>query len=209
MAFFTVTGPLASTRARGLQYRQKLEDILADIPADDDVIVSFQNVKAMTGSFTDEFLGKLLVARAAGLTGRAPIILTGLTEETAWEVDLCLERRKTVAVWADGTTMRLLGGDEMLKETFTAAVLRGEFRASDLATDLRTSQQNVNNRLKRLLDAGAVLRDRQDPAAGGREFLYRVPTLPEASHSGRHPNPTEARRSKTASPHRREQTATA
>jgi hypothetical protein len=209
MAFFTVTGPLASTRARGLQYRQKLEDILADVPADDDVIVSFQNVKAMTGSFTDEFLGKLLVARAAGLTGRAPIILTGLTEETAWEVDLCLERRKTVAVWADGTTMRLLGGDEMLKKTFAEAALRGEFRASDLATDLRTSQQNVNNRLKRLLDAGAVLRDRQDPAAGGREFLYRVPTLPEAAHSGRHPNPTEARRSRTASPHRREQAATA
>jgi len=209
MAFFKVTGPLASTRARGLQYRQQLEHILADVPADEDVIVSFQNVKAMTGSFTDEFLGKLLVARAAGLTGRAPIILTGLTEETAWEVDLCLERRKTVAVWADGTTIRLLGGDEMLKQTFTAAALRGEFRASDLATDLRTSQQNVNNRLKRLLDAGAVLRDRQDPAAGGREFLYRVPTPPATSRSGRHPNPTETPRGRSASPYRGEQAATA
>jgi hypothetical protein len=178
MAFFEVTGPLAATRARGLQYRQELERRLAAGPADEAVIVSFQAVKAMTGSFTDEFLGKLLVARAAGLTGRAPIILTGLTEETAEEVDLCLERRKTVAVWGDGHMIRLLGGDAMLKQTFVAAALRREFRASDLATDLRTTQQNINNRLKRLLEAGALLRDRQDPAAGGREFLYRTPTPP-------------------------------
>jgi hypothetical protein len=178
MAFFEVTGPLAATRARGLQYRQELERCLAAVPADEAVVVSFQAVKAMTGSFTDEFLGKLLVARAAGLTGRAPIILTGLTEETAEEVDLCLERRKTVAVWGDGHMIRLLGGDAMLKQTFAAAALRREFRASDLATDLRTTQQNINNRLKRLLEAGALLRDRQDPAAGGREFLYRTPTPP-------------------------------
>lgn len=209
MAFFMVTGPLASTRACGLQYRQQLERILADTPPDEHVIVSFEDVKAMTGSFTDEFLGKLLVARAAGLTGLAPIILTGLTEETAWEVDLCLERRKIVAVWADGTTVRLLGGDQMLKQTFAAAALRGEFRASELATDLRTSQQNVNNRLKRLLEAGALLRDRQDPAAGGREFLYRVPTLSAPPHSERRQHPTETPRSASAPSYRREPAATA
>jgi hypothetical protein len=209
MAFLKVTGPLASTRACGLQYRQQLERILADIPPDEAVIVSFQDVKAMTGSFTDEFLGKLLVARAAGLTGRAPVILTGLSDETAWEVDLCLERRKTVAVWADGTTIRLLGGDEMLKQTFAAAALRGEFRASDLAGDLSTSQQNVNNRLKRLLDAGALLRDRQDPAAGGREFLYWVPTLPARFHADKRPQPTEANGSGSAAQYRAEQAATA
>jgi hypothetical protein len=198
MAFFQVTGPLASTRACGLQYRQELEHILADNPPDEAVIISFQNVTAMTGSFTDEFLGKLLVARAAGLTGRAPVILTGLTDETAWEVNLCLERRKTVAVWADDAALRLLGGDEIVKQTFAAAALRGEFRASDLAVDLSTSQQNVNNRLKRLLDAGALLRDRQDPAAGGREFLYRVATLPSTSHSEAHPQPNRATRDGTA-----------
>lgn len=178
MTCFEVTGPLAATRARGYQYRQQLEELLATVPADEVVVISLQAVKAMTGSFTDEFLGKLLVARAAGLTGRAPIILTGLIEETAEEVELCLERRKTVAVWSDGETIRLLGGDEMLKQTFTAGAARESFRAGDLAADLRTTQQNINNRLKRLLEAGAVFRDRQDPAAGGREFLYRVPALP-------------------------------
>jgi len=178
MAFFEVSGPLASTRARGQEYRQQLERLLAEVRADEAVGVSFQRVKAMTGSFTDEFLGKLLVAKAAGLTGRAPVILTGLTEETAEEVDLCLERRKTVAVWADGSTTRLLGGDDTIKQTFAAGAKRGTFRASDLSTELRTTQQNVNNRLKRLLDSGALIRDRHDPATGGREFLYRTPALP-------------------------------
>jgi hypothetical protein len=180
MTFFEVTGPLAATRERGYQYRQQLEQLLTAVLADDVVVVSFRAVAAMTGSFTDEFLGKLLVARAAGLTGLASIILIGLTNETAEEVELCLERRKTVAVWCDGETIRLLGGDEILKQTFTAGAARGTFRASDLVADLRTTQQNINNRLKRLFEAGAVLRDRQDPAGGGREFLYRVPALPTA-----------------------------
>jgi hypothetical protein len=181
MAIFEVTGPVASTRARGQQYRQELERLLSAVPPDLAVVVSFDGVEAMTGSFTDEFLGKLLVARAAGLTGQAHVILVGLRDETAEEVDLCLERRKTVAVWADGSTIHLLGGDEMLKQTFAAAAARGRFRASDLVTDLRTTQQNINNRLKRLLDAGTLLRDRQDPAAGGREYVYRTPGLPAAT----------------------------
>jgi len=176
MASFDITGPLASTRERGLQYRQQLEQLLAAVPADEAVVISFDAVKAMTGSFTDEFLGKLLVARAVGLTGRAPILLTGLTDETAEEVDLCLERRKTVAVWTENGTARLLGGDGTLKQTFAAGAQRGAFRATDLAADLGTTQQNMNNRLKRLHEAGALIRDRQDPASGGREFLYRTPT---------------------------------
>jgi len=180
MAFFEITGPLASTRARGLQYRQELEQLLTAVPPDEVVVVSFNTVKAMTGSFIDEFLGKLLVARAVGLTGRAPILLTGLSDETAEEVDLCLERRKTVAVWAENGTARLLGGDDALKRTFAAGALRGTFRASDLAADLGTTLQNMNNRLKRLLEAGALLRARQDPAAGGREFLYRTPAAPNS-----------------------------
>ncbi len=69
---------------------------------------------------TYAFQHKLLVARSVGLTGRAPILLTGLTDKTADEVDLSLERRKTVAAWAENGAVTLLGGDTVLKQTFVA-----------------------------------------------------------------------------------------
>ena len=68
-----------------------------------------------------------MVARSVGLTGRAPILLTGLTDETADEVDLSLERRKTVAVWKENGTARLLGGDDALKQTFAAGAQARNF----------------------------------------------------------------------------------
>ena len=73
-------------------------------------------------------------------------------------MDLCLERRKTVAVWAANGTARLLGGDDTLKQTFAPGAQRGTFRASDWLLT-RDKLQNMNNRLKRLNDAGALLRD--------------------------------------------------
>lgn len=177
MAFYEVTGPVAATRQRGLEYRLELEQLLATVPADENVVISFRKVEVMTGSFTDEFLAKVLVARAAGLTGRAPVVLTGLSEETAEEVNLCLERRKAVAVSVGDGAPLLLGGDDTLKQTFDAAVRRGEFRASDLVDDLHTTSQNINNRLKKLVEGGALVRDRHDPEAGGREYRYRPPAL--------------------------------
>jgi hypothetical protein len=110
------------------------------------------------------------------------LLLTDLNGETEYEVELCLGRRKMPAVWEQDGTVRLLGGDDALKETFAAGVRLNEFRASQLAEELGTTAQNVNNRLKRLLDAGSLVRARQDSPAGGREFLYRVPEMPEGHH---------------------------
>jgi hypothetical protein len=177
MPSFPVTEVVASTRDLGRQYREELERLLATTSSDDVVVVSFDGVVAMTGSFTDEFLGKLIVARTAGLTGQAPVLLADLTDETAEEVDLCLSRRKVAAIWAQHGSPQLLGGDEVLKETFEAGARRTEFRASELASELGTTTQNMNNRLKRLVDLGTLVRLRHDPASGGREFVYRTPEL--------------------------------
>jgi DNA-binding Lrp family transcriptional regulator len=49
----------------------------------------------------------------------------------------------------------------------------GEFRANNLAAALSISPQNANNRLKRLVDAGALQR-RQALVSnrGSKEFVY-------------------------------------
>ena len=77
--------------------------------------------------------------------------------------------------------MRLLGGDDTLKETFAAGIRLNVFRASQLADELGTTAQNVNNRLKRLLDAGSLVRTCQDSPAGGREFRP-CSRIPEGHH---------------------------
>jgi hypothetical protein len=180
--FELVGNDVAQTRPLGRQCREHLEAVLAEAPEDEVVVVSFEGIEVMTGSFTDEFLGKLVTARAAGLTGKAPLLLTDLNDETEYEVELCLGRRKMPAVWEQNGNLRLLGGDDTLKETFAAGIRLNAFRASQLADELGTTAQNVNNRLKRLLDAGSLVRARQDSPAGGREFLYRVPEMPEGHH---------------------------
>jgi len=86
-----------------------------------------------------------------------------------------LSLRGAAIVWQHDGKVELLGGEEHLQETFSMAAQRQEFRASDLAEDLQLKVQNVNNRLKKLVDDGALIRDRRDPDRGGREFFYRIP----------------------------------
>lgn len=54
----------------------------------------------------------------------------------------------------------------------------GVFAAADLAAELRITQGAANNRLTRLVQAGALTRVRTSPAHGGKEFVYR--TLPSS-----------------------------
>jgi predicted transcriptional regulator len=81
-----------------------------------------------------------------------------------------------------------MGRSEPLVDTFRAALELGEFRANDLATALSITPQNANNRLKRLVEAGA-LRRRQASVSnrGGKEFVYSVIQAPTGQ-------PTQSRR---------------
>lgn len=166
-----------TTRKQGDDLRRELEDQLRSVDPDEMLEIGFASVLAMTISFTDEFLGKLLSLLASPPEATRQVVLIGLNEETALEVDVCLGRRHLFAAGLVGDQLKLLGGDIYQRETFDAAAKRGEFRAADLAGDLDVSIQNVNNRLKKLVDNGAIARVRRDPEAGGREYLYRLPAL--------------------------------
>ena len=58
------------------------------------------------------------------------------------------------------------------------AAALGTFRVGDLAEKLGTTAPATNNRLRVLLQAGAVMRERSVPDHGGREFIYKVVALP-------------------------------
>lgn len=169
-------GSYLATRDKGAKIREELERKIRLLPTGDTVEISFAGVEAVTISFADEFIGRLFTAHAAGDLPEVALVLTGLNQEVHEALDVCLERRDELAVHRHGRTAELLGAtDELLDETYERARARKQFRATELADDLGISPQNANNRLKWLVEAGALLRTRTSPEGGGKEFVYRAP----------------------------------
>lgn len=168
-------GAFLSTRDLGAQARIQLEAEVRDTAPVAMLSIDFEGVEAMTNSFADELVGKFYLLMAAGDIEAGGVQLVGLNEETRDAVTVCLERRKRFAV--DGGEQVLLGDAAFLADTYDLVRRLGEFRATTLAEALGISLPNANNRLKRLVEAGALQRDRASgPEHGGKEFAYRVPT---------------------------------
>jgi hypothetical protein len=173
-------GPFLATRTKAATMRGLLEERLRAVSTVNQVTIDLTGTEAMTISFADEFIGRFYVSLAAGDLPVGGVQLIGLNEETRETIAICLERRKLLAV--DGDRDTLLGDAEFLLDSYTHARRLGSFRAADLAQELGTSLPNTNNRLKRLLEAGALRRDRiTDPQRGGKEFIYTVPGLASAA----------------------------
>ncbi|MEU3298066.1 DUF4325 domain-containing protein [Streptomyces longwoodensis] len=176
MLTFPVSKPGAflSTRGTGAHKRGELESALRSAGPASILEIDFTGTEAMTHSFVDEFLGKLYVSLAAGDVQAAVVRLIGLNEETRESVAVCLERRKQFAVQGEDHT--LLGETTVISDTYAEALKLGAFRAQELAEALGISVTNANNRLKRLVQAGALSRDRAPgPERGGKEFEYIAP----------------------------------
>ncbi|MEV8419432.1 hypothetical protein [Streptomyces niveus] len=167
-------GAFLFTRDDGATARTALEAHVRASGPGSLLIIDFVGVRAMTNSFTDEFLGKFYLSLAAGDCGVAGVQLVGLDEETRDAVTVCLERRKQIAV--DGDEDTLLGDAALLADTYEHARRLHSFRATSLAEAMSVSPSNANNRLKRLVEAGALQRERTSgPESGGKEFMYTLP----------------------------------
>ncbi|MDX2758174.1 winged helix-turn-helix transcriptional regulator [Streptomyces europaeiscabiei] len=167
-------GEFLFTRAKGASARADLEEHLRHTDVLAMLTIDFAGVTAMTNSFADEFLGKFYTLLAAESRAVEAVQLAGLNEETRDAVTVCLHRRKQFAVDAESHT--LLGDADVLADTYQQARKLSTFRAAELAEELHISLPNANNRLKRLLEAGALRRERSaGPDRGGKEFIYSVP----------------------------------
>lgn len=173
-------GSFLFTRSAGITARNGLEDKLRSSGPVALLTIDFTGVDAMTNSFTDEFLGKFYVALAAGDSGVDGVELAGLNEETRDAVTVCFERRRQIAV--DAATHDLIGDAAVLLDTYHQARQLGAFRASALSEALQISLPNANNRLKRLVEAGALTRQRASGLErGGKEFTYALPQAGDAA----------------------------
>lgn len=166
-------GPFLATRGSAKAARENLENSIRGHDRVVTVRIRFDGVEAMTISFADEFLGRFYSSMAAGDVTAAGVLLSGFNEETHEAVAICLDRRDLIAVAAHHGETILMGRSEPVDAAFRAALQLGEFRATDLAAALSITPQNANNRLKRLVGAGAVQRRQASVSnRGGKEFVY-------------------------------------
>lgn len=166
-------GSFLATRPSARSARNDLEAEIERERQDCLVVISFHGVDAMTISFADEFLGRFYSALSFGDIRVTGALIEGMNSETRETVSICLERRDLVAAAVENDQGDLVGGAEFLRQTYAKSATLGTFRASELSAALGITHQNANNRLKRLVEAGAVHRRRLALSdRGGKEFVY-------------------------------------
>jgi hypothetical protein len=128
----------------------------------------------MTIAYADEVIAKLAAERRIYGETDWFFSITNGTPEVVETIEVALERRGLFLVHEVDGQVELLAAPEHLATTFDVAVQLEEFTANELKDELGISLPAANNRIKALTAAGAVIRQRSDPAHGGRQYLYRT-----------------------------------
>ena len=104
-----------------------------------------------------------------------PVLITALNEDTAFELDVVLDRRRLVSVAIVEGDLRLLGADRYFASTFRADDRLGSFpRVSSRMRSRRRSKTlttDSNNSCR------ALERARIHVSGGGREYEYGIPAV--------------------------------
>lgn len=171
-------GSTLATRTRGDEIRAELEHKIAEKKTESVVIIDLHGVQAFSHSFADAAFGHLIEQLQRGRYGKGRYVMfIGANEFTSETLDRVLAQRRLSAIVADEKGRATLRGSvaEPVMRTLAAVERVDEATTSDLARRLRTSQQAVNNRLAKLVQAGAVHRV---PArrGSGRPYVYRART---------------------------------
>ena len=162
-----------ATRIAAAEIRAKIQVEMNGIQPGDSLEIDLAGVEAMTISYADELIAKLAAERRIYGTSDWFFSISNATEEVAETVEVALKRRNLFLVHETAHGVELLAASDHLRDTYDTALELHEFTASDLAEHLGISLPAANNRIKALSSAGAVIRQRSDPAQGGRQFLYR------------------------------------
>lgn len=164
-----------ATRQAALQIRVRISKELSSLQAGEILELDLAGVEAMTISYADELVAKIVAERKALGSADSYFLLSRASEEIAETVAVALERRGLIAAHRDTKgSFCLLAASPQLEETFEVARELEKFTASDLAAELGLTLPAANNRIKALAEVGIVTRSRHAPSHGGRQFLYQT-----------------------------------
>jgi len=173
-------GHVLSTRPRGRNAADHLRSV-ADEPAD--LILDFEDVEVASPPFLQE-----IVDAAHGLvlrdkdTGRI-VLFANMNEDVAETMRYVVAKRKLSLAYREGNRIDLLEAKPHLVQTLRTAQQLRSFTAPQLAEKLDIENDTATQRLKKLLETGAVVREPDPEAKQGIRHLYRAatPDLAEAA----------------------------
>jgi DNA-binding transcriptional ArsR family regulator len=163
-------GAVLATRKLGRTVGHALQDSLDQHSG---VVLSFQHVEVASPPFLDELLSAIQASLGGGEADKL-LVVAALNEDVKESLQLVLERRKIALATLDKHHIELLGGSRQLAETLRAAQKLPQFSAPELAEQLQLKLPALHQRLKVLLETGAVSRSRE-VATRGRHG-YRAAT---------------------------------
>ena len=161
--------PVLSTRERGRSAAERVQEVLDQ----GSVVINFKGVEVATPSYLDE-----IVSRLSGLlrgNEERLVVISNANDDVAESLELVLEKRGMVLAALQGDQLKLLGGSSQLKKTLAAAQRLGSFSAPDLAKELEVKLPNLHQRLKDLMEAGALAREPDESAVRGKRYRYDTP----------------------------------
>ena len=163
-------------RERGEEAYRLLERKLRETPERCALLLVFPADQIVDASFADESLLRLAQELVSGEFGERALLLGGLTEDSAHNVEavIRLRRVKLVFLLVDREEgWRTLGPLEpSLAEALELAAGRGRITAPELANELSLALNTANNRLKRLHALRLLWREHEVSEKGLRYFYH-------------------------------------
>jgi hypothetical protein len=164
-------GRVLATRPAGREAGRNAAELLADA---DCLLVSFWQVDVASPPFLAEVVNALRAVLIAD--EKRWLLLTGMNEDVKESMELVLHRQKMSITALEGDHIELLGGSTQLIETLREAQRMGTFTAPDLADRLKIKLPALHQRLKALVEAGAVSREDDPTATRGKRGKYSAPS---------------------------------
>ncbi len=160
----------------GRRLRSEVEAQLDALSPGGVQVIQMRGVEVFDFSFASELFGRLYASLATAYPGRA-VVLASASDYVKVNLDAALKSLDQLALVKQGAK----GWDVIGKvadtdrETLDALASKKQATAPELAESLNIKLTACNQRLRKLSDAGAILRARFSSTSGGDQYLYTWP----------------------------------
>jgi len=169
-------------RRDGERFAGLLVERLHMMGAEETLLLDFDGVDLMDGSFADEVFAALATKRSQGELGDGPVVLSRLNMTSLDNLEQALLSRPVreqglrncvVPTLSANNKLELCGkSEEHVKQTFMLLNRHGELTTKMVADLLDLTIPAASTRLKALFDLGLALRTETRDSTG-KQFVYR------------------------------------